>query len=121
VTNYRFSEGALKGVGVGSSLNYRSARTIGYLATSAGLSRPDAPIKGATSWDSGLWISYARTIKLTAARTVRWRVQLNVRNVLDDRDLEPITGVDDGAGQGVVIRWRVPEPRTFAFSNTFEF
>jgi hypothetical protein len=48
-------------------------------------------------------------------------VQLNVRNVLGDRDLEPITGVDDGAGQGVAIRWRVPEPRTFVLSNTLEF
>jgi hypothetical protein len=121
VTNYRFSEGAIKGVGVGSSLNFRSARTIGYLATSAGLSRPDAPIKGATNWETGLWISYGRTIKLAAPRPIRWRVQLNVRNVLGDRDLEPITGVDDGAGQGVAIRWRVPEPRTFVLSNTLEF
>ena len=121
MTNYRFSEGALKGVGVGSSLNYRSARTIGYLATSAGLSRPDAPIKGATSWDTGLWISYGRTIKLATARPIRWRVQLNVRNVLDDRDLEPISGLDDGTGRGEVIRWRVPEPRTFVLSNTLEF
>ena len=121
VTNYRFSEGAIKGVGVGSSLNFRSARTIGYLATSAGLSRPDAPIKGATNWETGLWISYGRSIKLAAPRPIRWRVQLNVRNVLGDRDLEPITGVDDGAGQGVAIRWRVPEPRTFVLSNTLEF
>ena len=121
VTNYRFSEGALKGVGVGSSLNFRSARTIGYLANSAGLSRPDAPIRGATSWDTGLWISYGRTIKLATARPIRWRVQINVRNVLGDRDLEPISGLDDGTGQGVAIRWRVPEPRTFVLSNTFEF
>ena len=121
MTNYRFSEGAIKGVGVGSSLNFRSARTIGYLATSAGLSRPDAPIKGATNWETGLWISYGRSIKLAAPRPIRWRVQLNVRNVLGDRDLEPITGVDDGAGQGVAIRWRVPEPRTFVLSNTLEF
>jgi len=121
VTNYRFSEGAIKGVGVGSSLNFRSARTIGYLATTAGLSRPDAPIKGATNWDTGLWISYGRTIKLATSRPIRWRMQLNVRNVLDDRDLEPISGLDDGTGQGVAIRWRVPEPRTFVLSNTLEF
>ena len=66
----------------------------------------------------GLWISYALTIKLTASRPVRWRVQLNV---LDDRDLEPVTGLDDGTGQAVTIRWRVPEPRTFVLSNSLEF
>ena len=49
---------------------------------------------------------------------VRWRVQLNV---LDDRDLEPVTGLDDGTGQAVTIRWRVPEPRTFVLSNSLEF
>ena len=121
VTNYRFSEGALKGVGVGSSLNYRSPRTIGFLTTREGLFRPDAAIKGETSWDTGLWISYGRTIKLGSSRPVRWRVQLNVRNVLGDRDLEPVSGLDDGTGQGVTVRWRVPEPRTFALSNTLEF
>ena len=121
VTNYRFSEGILKNIGVGGSLNYRSARTIGFLTTSEGLYRPNSGIKGATSWDTGLWVSYARTIKLSASRAVRWRVQVNVRNVLDDRDLEPVTGLDDGTGHGVPIRWRVPEPRTFVLSNTFEF
>jgi hypothetical protein len=37
------------------------------------------------------------------------------------RDLEPVTGLDDGTGKSVTIRWRVPEPRTFALSNTLEF
>ena len=30
---------------------------------------------------------------------MRWRVQLNIRNVLDNRDLEPVTGLDDGTGR----------------------
>jgi hypothetical protein len=121
VTNYRFSEGWLKGVGAGGSLSYRGPRTIGFLLSSEGLYRPNLAIKGVTSWDTGLWCSYARTIKLSASRAVRWRVQLNVRNVLDDRDLVPITGLDDGTGQGVPIRWRIPEPRTFVLSNSLEF
>ena len=37
------------------------------------------------------------------------------------RDLEPVTGLDDGTGKSVTIRWRVPEPRTFVLSNTLEF
>lgn len=121
VTNYRFSEGVLRGVGVGGSLNYRSPRTIGFLTTREGLFRPDAAIKGTASWDTGLWLSYGRTLKFGTSRPIRWRGQINVRNILDDRDLEPMTGLDDGTGRGVVVRWRVPEPRTFVFSNTFEF
>ena len=121
VTNYRFSDGWLKGVGVGGSLSYRGPRTIGFLLTKEGLYQPNSAIKGSAAWDNGLWVSYARTIKLTASRSVRWRVQLNIRNVLDDRDLEPVTGLDDGTGRGEVIRWRVPEPRTFVLSNTLEF
>lgn len=121
VTNYRFATGWLKGVGLGGSLSYRGPRTIGFLLSPEGLYRPNLAIKGETTWDTGLWCSYARTFKLTASRAVRWRVQLNVRNVLDDRDLEPVTGLDDGAGRGEVIRWRVPEPRTFVLSNALEF
>ena len=121
VTNYSFSEGALKGVGVGTSLNYRGPRTIGFLTTNEGLFRPNSPIKGTASYDTGLWLSYARILKPFGGRPVRWRGQLNVRNVLDDRKLEPVTGVDDGTGKGYTVRWRVPEPRTFVFSNTFVF
>jgi hypothetical protein len=121
VTNYRFAEGALKGVGVGASLNYRGPRRIGFLLTREGLYRPDAAILGAATWDTGAWLSYSRSFKLGGSRTVRWRGQINVRNLLDDRDLEPMTGLDDGTGRGEVVRWRVPEPRTFVFSNTFEF
>ncbi len=121
VTNYRFSAGPLQGVGVGGSLNYRGPRRIGFLLTREGLYRPDAAILGETTWDTGFWLSYGRSFKLGGSRTVRWRGQINVRNVLDDRELEPVTGLDDGTGRGEVVRWRVPEPRTFVFSNTFEF
>ncbi len=121
VTNYRFTEGRLKDFGVGASLNYRSPRTIGYLLTREGLYRPEAAIKGNPSWTTGLWFSYARTFKLSPSRTVRWRGQLNIRNVLDDQKLEPISGLDDGAGNPFVVRWRLPEPRTFVLSNSFEF
>lgn len=121
VTNYTFNHGALKNVGVGGSLNYASPRTIGYLLTPDGLYRPDAPIRGNETWNTGLWLSYSRKFKLYNGRSLQWRVQLNARNIFNKRDLEPVNGLDDGTGEGVVIRWRVPEPRTFVLSSSFTF
>ena len=52
---------------------------------------------------------------------MNWRVQLNIRNVLDDDKLEAVSAMDNGARKAVMVRWRMPEPRTFLLSNSFEF
>ena len=62
-----------------------------------------------------------RKLNLADTRGINWRLQLNVRNVLDNQKLRAITAQDDGTGRAVVVRWSLPEPRTFLLSNSFEF
>ena len=70
---------------------------------------------------NGLWFSYMRNIKVAGVPRLNWRVQLNIRNGLDDDKLEAVSAMDNGARKAVMVRWRMPEPRTFLLSNSFEF
>jgi hypothetical protein len=47
----------------------------------------------------------------------RWRVQLNVRNVLNDDDIEPLRASFIGGG----LDWGRVEPRQAILSTTFSF
>lgn len=49
---------------------------------------------------------------------VNWRIQLNIRNLFDDRD--PVAQRAN-LGEGFVTRYAIPDPRTFILTNTFTF
>jgi hypothetical protein len=121
VTNYQFTDGRLRGVGIGASLGATAPRTIGYLLTTTRVFDRNRPITGEQQLRTGLWISYARKLDFGGSRKLDWRIQLNVRNVLGDEELEPITGTDDGLGNPFTVRYRIPEPRTFVLTNSFRF
>ncbi len=117
ITNYRFQEGKLNGWRVGGAYRWAAPTIIGYLGIQLpdGTSSFDAanPVKGPSQKQLDLWVGYGR--KLT--ENIRWRAQLNVRNVLANDDLIPVTVQPDGGPAA----YRIPEPRTFALTNTFEF
>ncbi len=52
-----------------------------------------------------------------AGRTLGWRVQLNVRNLLDDDDIEPLRASLAGGG----LDWGRVEPRQIVLSTTLAF
>src|SRR5690606_18139791 len=96
ITNYAFTEGRLKGIGVGGSYRWQDKVVIGYpvipgtgAQASFDLSQPYyGPAEDAVD----LWVTYER--KLTDK--INWRIQLNVRNAFDDEGLIPISVQPDG-------------------------
>ena len=71
------------------------------------------PYKGKSESIVDLWIGYDWKFN----KNVRWRTQLNVRNVFAKDELIPVTVQPDGSPAG----FRIPEPRTITLTNTIEF
>ncbi len=74
----------------------------------------NAPLKGEIVSETELFLGYSRRL----GQRVNWRVQLNVRNLLDDQDpLEQRANIT----AGFTTVYTVPEPRSFILTNTFSF
>ncbi len=118
VTNYSFSHGALKGVGVGAAYRWQDKVIIGYpvVAGAGGLASFDLtqPYFGPSEDALDLWISYER--KLTSR--INWSIQLNVYNVGKKDGLIPISVEPDGHTWASV---RVAPVQEWALTNTFSF
>lgn len=127
VTRYGFSQGPLKGAFVGGGHRYRSPQVIGYRASQIGNEFPlpgapsqvlvpsrDFPIKGSILTETDLFAGYSRAL----GRKLDWRIQLNVRNLLDNRDT---VGERANVSQGFISVYTVPDPRSFILTNTFTF
>jgi outer membrane receptor protein involved in Fe transport len=128
-TRYGFSEGRLKGFFLGSTYVWRSPAAVGFLTktiTDNEFATPGVsvgaievndlshPVLGGalTSFDG--FFGYSRRLlrnKLT------WRVQLNVRNLLDDDDLLVQRALSTGTG----AIYTAQQPRSFIVSNSFDF
>ncbi len=121
VTNYTFAQdSALKGWNVGGALRWQDDVGIGrpLIVNSDGAFAPDLanPFFGPTETTVDAWVGFQKPIKV-AGQDLDWRVQLNVRNLLDDKDLIPVRADPDG-GISVV---RIPVEQTWELSNTFRF
>ncbi len=127
VTRYGFTEGVLRGTFVGTGFRWRSPQVLGYLASLVNneftlpgapaqvlVPSRDAPIEGKVLAETELFFGYSRRI----AKGVNWRVQLNIRNLLDKRGrMEQRANV----AAGYTTVYAVPEPRSFILTNTFSF
>jgi len=118
VTNYSFSEGLLKGVGVGGSYRWQDKVVIGYpvVPGTGGLASFDLtkPYSGPSEDAIDLWVSYER--KLT--EKVRWRIQANITNVGANDGLIPISVEPDGHTWASA---RVKPVQEWFVTNTFSF
>jgi hypothetical protein len=116
-TNYKFTEGRLRGVGIGTSFRWEDRVAIGYpivtTATGGGydLTRP---YFGPTEQFLDGWVSYTRRL----TQKVEWKLQLNGRNLLAKEGLIPITVQPDGQTWAQV---RVKPSREWALTSTFSF
>ncbi|WP_404424524.1 TonB-dependent receptor plug domain-containing protein [Nibricoccus sp. IMCC34717] len=114
VANYAFQDGFLKGANVGGSYRWLDKNVVGYKlnATADGYD-VNSKWYGPRESAFDLWMGYGR--KLT--EKINWRIQLNVRNLFANKDLIPVTVQPDGSPG----TFRIPEPRVFTLTNTFEF
>ncbi len=129
VTNYRFDDdSALKGWSVGGAYRWQDEVAIGYENGTVdagakygvdGLADVNvvdvtAPIYGPSEENLDIWFAHRRMI---LNDKVDWKIQLNIRNVLDNDDLI-YTSVDS---DGIPTRVRIMNPMNFRLTSTFRF
>ncbi len=128
VTNYRFPEDSnLKGWSVGGAFRWQDDVGIGYrngTATEAelgvvgvgelGIADVTQPIFGPTEQNVDIWFAHRRKI---LNDSVDWKIQLNIRNALDNDDLI-YTAVNP---DGLPTRVRLVNPMNFRLTSTFKF
>lgn len=119
IANYRFSEGRLKGFSVGGAARWRDAQIIGYhLSTDASGSTNldvDKPYRGRQELYFDGFISYRGRMKVLG--DFNYRVQLNVRNLLNEDDPLPVRKYT--TGQTVMLG--TIEPRVATVSVAVDF
>jgi hypothetical protein len=120
VGNYDLQQEPLKGFNVGASYRWQQASTTGFPVIGSGSATDpykfdvNHPWKGSPEGISDMWIGYKRKL---AWHNINWRIQLNVRNVFANDKLIRVTVEPDNSPAA----YRIPEPRTWAVTNTFEF
>ncbi len=120
VTNYDFSRGFLRGVGVGGAYRWQDKVVIGYPVipdpvhpslASFDLSKP---YYGPSEDALDLWVSYQRKL----SDKINWRIQLNVYNVGKRNQLIPISVEPDGHTWASA---RIAPVQEWQLTNTFSF
>lgn len=135
VTNYTFSRGRLKGVGLGGGTRFQDRPFLGYSGkanpadpTGPLIADVAKPLYGPTQTDFDFWISYER---LLFAKKVSMKLQLNIRNAFTHNELIPIkaqqadlysdyAAFDHYEATGYQL-YRIAAPRTLELRATFKF
>jgi len=119
ITNYEFDQGFLKGVNLGGGLRYQSDVILGYPPT-GNPNDPttveydlDNPYRGPSETNIDLWVGYTRRL----SSKLNWRIQLNVKDAFQGKDLIPITYQPNGTAAA----YRIVSGQSFTLTNTFEF
>ncbi len=118
VTNYNFTQGWMKGVGVGAAYRWQDKVILGYpvYTDTRGYAAYDLskPYYGPSEGGTDVWLSYSRKLN----ERIRWKIQLNVRNAFEKEGLIPITVQPDGSTWAGV---RMKPVQEWSVSNSFEF
>lgn len=119
IADYNFTEGRLKGLGANIAFRYRSAPNLGYgvqtLPNGILAFDLDQPIEGTSEFITDFGIRYRSRLK--AFGGINYRVQLNIRNLLDDVDLVPVKALTTGE----YVSFSRVEPRVYQLTVTFDF
>jgi hypothetical protein len=123
LTNYRFSQGMLKGFSIGGSERWESKAAIGFLGkvndpvnAPGVINFPDAnrPVYDAGNYYTDIWVAYGRKIWRDK---IGWKIQLNVNNATESGGIQPTAVNFDGTP----YTFRIVDPRQFVLSSTFTF
>jgi outer membrane receptor protein involved in Fe transport len=118
---YNFGgDGPLKGLAIGTFYNWNSAPVVGYFRLADGSFDLKKPYKGEDTSEVSLFFTYGRRL----TKKVRWTIQLNIDNALDDdkprlsQVVNRVGGVD---GDLFAVRHRPGNGRIFKLTTTFDF
>ncbi|BET65319.1 hypothetical protein ASA1KI_02370 [Opitutales bacterium ASA1] len=114
VNNYSFKSGKFAGLNVGGAYRWQDKQILGYGLKSdfSGLD-VNRPLYGDAEDHVDFWVGYERQLR----GEIKWRIQLNLRNVGESVDLTPISVNPDG----VVAAQRITEGMSWALTNTISF
>ncbi|WP_221031170.1 TonB-dependent receptor plug domain-containing protein [Actomonas aquatica] len=114
IANYNFDEGRLKGTNIGLAYRWQDGRILGYSLNAAQDNLDiDSPIWSASEDHLDLWVGHERQL----TEKLRWRVQVNFRNVGESPNLVPLSVQPDGSPGA----FRIAEGMTWSLTNTFSF
>jgi outer membrane receptor protein involved in Fe transport len=124
MTNYTFPKASfLKGWGVGGAFRWEDSVTIGYPVindpTLGLVTDVKHPFMGPSQTNYDAWLSYSKKFKYFT-----WKVQLNIRNLLNKNTLIPVKANPVTLGDMDnydVAAWRIGVPRTYEITSTFAF
>lgn len=122
VTNYDFdNDSGLRGFNVGGAVRWQDEIGIGrpvIVDPELGFV-PDLanPIFGPDETMIDAWVGWEKEIGPYFGRSTLLRIQLNVRNLLDEDDLIPVTANPDGTIPVI----RIPSERTFELSGSLSY
>ncbi len=99
ITNYRFSEGRLKGFNIGGAYRWRSAPTIGYGVKKSASGSTVLDLDTAYEGKAESYVDFLAGYRgrMQAFGGFNYRVQLNVRNLLNENDPVPVGALTTGA------------------------
>jgi len=119
VTNYSFSQRLLRGFSLGGSMNMRGRSIAGFAEGAGNVVDPTQPYYVGGVKTVGAWLTYQRKL---FNNKVAWRIQLNVRNLLDENTLSPLRLLDkrDGTHKSSIETYRLNEPRTYVLTSSFK-
>jgi hypothetical protein len=123
-TGYDFTEGRLKGIGIGGAQRYEAKSIIGYIGKSShgnaanpnliDISDVTKPIYDKANYYTDLFVNYKTKVWHDK---VALTVQLNVENVLEDGHLQTVGTNYDGSPYA----YRIIDSRKFTLTTTFDF
>ncbi len=120
VSNYQFKEESLlEGVNVGVAGRWQDKVAIGLpVAYSDVLEAyaldPSNPLYGDSEFNADAWIGYGRPLW---DDRVDWKLQLNIRNLIGEKDIIPIAV----SPNGTILNTRIPQGTIWELSSRFSF
>jgi hypothetical protein len=123
ITNYNFTEGRLRGFGLGGAVRWEDKAAIGYYGAppaADGIIRDldiDRPIYDEAETHFDFWTSYTFNGLPWFGDKVRTRLQLNVRDAFESGGLKPIAANPDGTPSA----YRIVDPRQVYLTVAFDF
>lgn len=117
VTNYNFTEGGLRGFGVGGAFRYEDGQIYSYQPVldengNVGIDL-NTYYKDPSRETFDFWVSYRKKLN----EKLHWRVQLNIRNAFGSNEVVPLHRNPDGSLGTMGIR----EGTSWSLTNTFSF
>jgi outer membrane receptor protein involved in Fe transport len=124
-TNYRFTEGVVKGLNVGGGVRWFGPAVVGYVQkpfpTAADPNGTVDDVTNALAGPETMFVDflagYGGRTKIFGGKAIGWRVQLNVRNLFEPDGREPIRTRNDG----LILQYARVEPRQIILNTSFTF